>query len=87
MRDPNQKGYMKNYYTMVILFFMMLFSFKLSGYISGVLLLVGMLIASPSIVVKENKYRWLALLVIFLLSLIFYPDLNGLKPAAIETLS
>jgi hypothetical protein len=87
MQNPNQKGYMKNYYTMVIFFFMMLFAFKLSGYISGSLLLAGMLLASPSIVIKQEKYRWLALLAMFLLSVLFYPDLTGLKPAAIETLS
>jgi len=79
MRDPKQKYFMKNYYTMAIFFFMMLLAFRFSGYTSGILSLIAILIASPSIQIKQNKYRWLALLLLFILSISFYPELQGLK--------
>lgn len=79
MRDPQQKYFMKNYYTMAIFFFMMLLAFRLSGYTAGILSLIALLIASPSIQIKHNKYRWWALLLLFILSVVFYPNLQGLK--------
>ncbi|MFK5892037.1 MAG: hypothetical protein QM504_02325 [Pseudomonadota bacterium] len=79
MRDPKQKHFRKNYYTMGVFFFMMLLAFKLSGHISGILCLTGMLIANPSIQIKQSKYRWWILLLLFILSLLFYPDINELK--------
>jgi len=79
MRDPKQKYFMKNYYTMAIFFFMMLLAFRFSGYISGILSLIALFVASPSIEIKQSKYRWLALLALFILAIIFYPELKGLK--------
>lgn len=79
MRDPKQKDFMKNYYTMAIFFFMMLLAFRFSGYTSGILSLIALLIASPSVQIKQNKYRWWSLLLLFVLTVLFYPDLRGLK--------
>lgn len=78
MRDPKQKQFMKNYYSMAIFFFMMLLAFRLSGYLSGIISLIAMLIASPSIQIKNSRYRWLVLFLLFILSIFFYPDLQGL---------
>ncbi|MFK5986140.1 MAG: hypothetical protein QM479_12060 [Pseudomonadota bacterium] len=79
MRNPGQKGFMKNYYSMAIFFFMMLLAFRLSGYLSGILCLAGVIIASPSLQLKLPKHRWWTLLVLFILSILFFPDLMGLK--------
>ncbi len=79
MRDPEQKHFMKNYYSMVIFFFMMLLALRLSGYSSAILSLAGLFISSPSIQIEQSRYRWWSLFLLFLLCIIFYPDLQGLK--------
>ena len=79
MRDPNQKRFMLNYYVMVIFLFSFLLALKLSGYLSATLSVIGFFIASPFIVIEKNKIRWIIVLVIFILSILLFPDLTLLR--------
>jgi len=79
MAKVEQKGFRKNYYIMAVFFFMMIFAFRLSSHLVGLMSLVGIFIANPSFVFKVEKYRWFFILVLLVSSLILYPDINGLK--------
>ena len=79
MGSPQQKKFMLNYYAMAILFALMLMAFKLSGTVSAISSLLAMIIASPVISFKAAKMRWLIVLLLFSLTIWFYPDIQQLK--------
>jgi len=79
MGKPEQKKFMLNYYAMAVLFAIMFLAFKLSGTTSALLSILAMLIASPIINFKRASIRWLIVLLLLLIIIWFYPDIQQLK--------
>ena len=79
MSKTKQQKFMLNYYLMVIFLFVLLLAIKLSGVFAAIFSFIAFIVSNPAIKFSQNRHRWLSLLFISILIIVFFPDLHELK--------
>ena len=64
---------------MALFIFAGLGAFKLNGWLSMLCSLIGLILANPALILSSEKLRWALVITFFVLTLLFFPDLQQLK--------
>ncbi|MDH5423432.1 MAG: hypothetical protein OEY29_00390 [Gammaproteobacteria bacterium] len=72
---------MLHYYLMAVFIFMALGAFKIDGWISAILLILATLACSPVFELPSKKIKWLIVLILAVLAILLFPDIEQYREA------
>ncbi len=79
MSNNSKKKFLPHYFAMSLFIISAYYAFKLSGTVAGILSIAAVLVANPMFLFPAEKIRWLMLLFIAVVIIVFFPELMLLK--------